>query len=156
RVGIPIIPAGNWVLAPGLIEVAIGMGCWTSARIDVTVVGGFTPARQVMALAAANGMNVEVQSWGYTLTQAANLHLMLGYANCTYFEQAVPPAAYEHGAPDAIRTDATGHVAAPPGPGLGIRLDWKQIEAATFLSYEVTAADRAPSPQAGPPRAKAS
>ena len=37
-----------------------------------------------------HGMNVEVQCWGYTLTQAANLHVMLAYRNCTYFEQPVP------------------------------------------------------------------
>jgi L-alanine-DL-glutamate epimerase-like enolase superfamily enzyme len=152
RVNIPIIPAGNWVLAPGLIEVAIEMGCWTSARIDVTVVGGFTPARQIMSLAAANGMNVEVQSWGYTLTQAANLHLMLAYTNCTYFEQAVPHAAYEYGALDVIRTDSSGHVAAPLGPGLGIRLDWDRIREATFHSYEITGKDRTAKAAVNPAR----
>ena len=35
-------------------------------------------------------MTVEIQCWGYTLTQAANLHVMLAYNNCTYFEQPVP------------------------------------------------------------------
>ena len=50
-----------------------------------------------MALAEANGMNVEIQCWGYTLTQAANLHVMLAYSNCTYFEQPVPYPAFEYG-----------------------------------------------------------
>jgi len=141
QVRVPIIPAGNWLLAPGLIEAAIQMGCWSSARIDVTVAGGFTPARKIMAIAGANSMNVEIQSWGYTLTQAANLHLMLAHDNCTYFEQAIPFEPYEHGAFNPIRTDAEGYVNAPDGPGLGVLVDWEAIEQSSFLQYEVRKED---------------
>ena len=142
RVNVPIIPAGNWLLAPGLIEAAILLGCWSSARIDTTIVGGFTPARKIMALAAANSMNVEVQCWGYTLTQAANLHLMLAYDNCTYFEQAVPFGPYEFGSLNFIRTDKQGYVHAPSGTGLGIEVDWDAIKKSSFLSYEINSKDR--------------
>jgi L-alanine-DL-glutamate epimerase-like enolase superfamily enzyme len=90
RVNIPIIPAGNWVLDPHLIAVGIGMGAWSSVRVDATIAGGITPALKIMALAEANGMTCELQCWGYTLTQATNLHLMLARGNCTYFEQPVP------------------------------------------------------------------
>lgn len=137
-VKVPIVPAGNWLLAPGLIEAAIQMGCWSSARIDVTVAGGFTPTRKIMAIAGANSMNVEVQCWGYMLTQAANLHLMLAYDNCTYFEQPIPFEPYEFGAFDVIRTDGEGYVHAPTGPGLGIRMDWDAVQKASFLHYEIT------------------
>jgi L-alanine-DL-glutamate epimerase-like enolase superfamily enzyme len=137
-VSVPIVPAGNWLLAPGLIEAAIQMGCWSSARIDVTVAGGFTPSRKIMAIAAANSMNVEIQCWGYVLTQAANLHLMLAYDNCTYFEQPIPFEPYEFGAIDVIRTDSEGFVHAPSGPGLGIRMDWEAVRSVTFLHYEMT------------------
>jgi L-alanine-DL-glutamate epimerase-like enolase superfamily enzyme len=137
RVSVPIIPAGNWLLAPGAIEAAIRMGCWSSARIDVTVAGGFTPSRKVMAVAEANSMTVEVQCWGYTLTQAANLHLMLAHDNCTYFEQPMPFEPYEHGSHEVIRTDAEGYVHAPKGPGLGVTMDWKAVKAASFGSYEI-------------------
>ena len=138
QVGIPILPAGNWVLDPRLIELAVTMGCWSAVRVDATVVGGITPGRKVMALAEAHGLDAELQCWGYTLTQAANLHLMLAHRNCTYFEQPVPYPAFEHGVRDVIRTDAEGLVHAPPGPGLGIRVDWEAVEAATVLHYEVT------------------
>ena len=90
-----------------------------------------------MALAEAHGMTVEIQCWGYTLTQAANLHVMLAYSNCTYFEQPVPYPAFEYGAHDVIRTDQEGYVHAPPGDGLGIGLDWKAIEAASILKFEI-------------------
>jgi L-alanine-DL-glutamate epimerase-like enolase superfamily enzyme len=137
RVNVPVIPAGNWLLAPGVIEAAIRMGCWSSARIDATVAGGFTPSRKVMAVAEANSMTVEVQCWGYTLTQAANLHLMLAHDNCTYFEQPIPFEPYEYGSNEVIRTDRDGYVHAPEGPGLGVTMDWEAVKAASFASYEI-------------------
>ncbi|MBX6322460.1 MAG: mandelate racemase/muconate lactonizing enzyme family protein [Rhodospirillaceae bacterium] len=139
RVDVPVIPAGNWILDPALLAVGIRMGCWSSLRVDATICGGITPTRWIMGLAQAHGMTVELQCWGYTLTQAANLHLMLAYANCTYFEQPTPYPAFEHGALDVIRTDGEGYVHAPEGPGLGIRIDWEAVEKACVLRYELRA-----------------
>ena len=100
-------------------------------RTEVTVCGGITPARKAMAVIEAAGMNCELM-WGYTLVSAANLHLMLAFPNCTYYEQAVPYEAYEYGMKDVIRTQADGYVRAPEGPSLGVRVDWEAIEAATI------------------------
>ena len=108
-------------------------------RVDATICGGITPLRKIMALAEAFGMDVEIQCWGYTLTQAANLHVMLGYGNCRYFEQPSPYPAFEYGAHDVLRTDRQGFVNAPRGPGLGIELDWPAIEKASILTYDVRA-----------------
>jgi len=138
RVDVPILPAGNWILDLRSIAQAIERGCWSSVRVDATIAGGITPTLKVMALAEANAMTTELQCWGYTLTQAANLHLMLARGNCTYFEQPVPYPAFEAGSLDVIRTDAEGYVHAPPGNGLGIRVDWEATEAASFLRYEIT------------------
>ena len=140
-VDVPILANGNWVLDARLIEAFIDMDCWTDVRVDTTVAGGVTPMRKIMAVAEARSMNVEIQSWGYTLTQAANLQLMLAHRNCAYFEQPMPYEALEYGALDVIRTDAEGYVHAPDGPGLGIRTDWEAVEAAAFLTYEVIAPD---------------
>jgi L-alanine-DL-glutamate epimerase-like enolase superfamily enzyme len=139
RVDVPILPAGNWILDPSLLSVGIEMGCWSSLRVDATICGGITPTRWIMGLGQSHAMTVELQCWGYTLTQAANLHLMLAYANCTYFEQPSPYPAFEHGALDVIRTDSEGYVHAPDGPGLGIRMDWAAVEKASVLKYEVRA-----------------
>jgi L-alanine-DL-glutamate epimerase-like enolase superfamily enzyme len=95
-----------------------------------------------MALAEARAMTVELQCWGYTLTQAANLHLMLARPNCTYFEQPVPYLPFEHGCTNPIRTDTDGYVHAPVGPGLGVDLDWQVIEADAILTYEETRRSR--------------
>jgi L-alanine-DL-glutamate epimerase-like enolase superfamily enzyme len=135
-VSLPIIPAGNSIITPQLIELAIDMGCWTQARVDATVVGGITPALKIMGLAEARGMTVELQSWGYTTTQAANLHLMLARPNCTYFEQPVPYPAFEYGFANPIRPGRDGHVRVSELPGLGLEVDWAAIEAATILKFE--------------------
>jgi len=137
RVGVPIIPAGNTILDLAMIEQAIRMGCWSAARVDATIAGGITPTRKIMGLAEASGMTVELQCRGYTLTQAANLHMMLAFANCLYFEQPAPYPAFEYGSLDAIRTDSEGYVHAPEGDGLGVRVDWEAVKRAQLASFSV-------------------
>lgn len=134
---VPVIAAGNtWTDLQMLLQGAKA-GAWSALRVDATICGGITPIRKVMGLAEALGMDVEIQCWGYTLTQAANLHVMLAYNNCTYFEQPVPYPSFEYGSKDVIRTDAQGYVHVPPGNGLGIGIDWKAIEAASILKFEI-------------------
>lgn len=135
---VDIIPGGNSVVDLGLIELCIANKVWSRVRIDATTCGGITPARKIMALAEAHGMNVELQSWGFTPIQAANLHLMLAYGNCDYFEHAVPHTAFDFGSLDPIRTDKEGYVHAPPGNGLGVRVDWDVIEKASFAVFDQT------------------
>jgi L-alanine-DL-glutamate epimerase-like enolase superfamily enzyme len=137
RTTVPIIAAGNTWLDLQQLECAIRAQCWSALRVDATICGGITPIRKIMALAEANGMNVEIQCWGYTLTQAANLHVMLAYRNCTYFEQPVPYAVFEYGATNVIRTDKNGFVHAPDGPGLGIGIDWEAMRKATIFAFEI-------------------
>jgi len=140
RVNIPILPAGNWVTDPRLVWQGVRLGAWTSVRVDACFTGGITPTRKIMALAEAAGVTCELQCWGYTLQQAANLHVMLAYPNCTFFEQPVPYPAFEFGMVDTIRPDHDGYVHAPSGPGLGVQVDWDAVASATFLAYEQTAA----------------
>jgi L-alanine-DL-glutamate epimerase-like enolase superfamily enzyme len=135
--GLPIIAAGNTWLDLQQLAQAIRLDCWSALRVDATICGGITPLRKIMALAEAYGMDVEIQCWGYTLTQAANLQVMLAYRNCRYFEQPAPYEAFEYGSLDVIRTAPDGHVHAPPGDGLGIRVDWEAIERAAILRYEI-------------------
>ncbi len=136
RTNIPIIPAGNWIVELPLIAEIIATRTWSATRIDVGTCGGITPARKVIALAEAAGTSCEVQCWSYTLQQAADLHLIVAFPNCTYFEQPVPYDAFEYGAKNVIRTQPDGYVYVPQGPGLGIELDWDAIEAATIFRMD--------------------
>lgn len=137
KTNVPISCGGNSLITLPMIQLGINMKCWTDVRADATVVGGITPMKKIMELAQANNMRVEGQSWGMTLTQAANLHIMLAYSNCTYFEQAYPYEPFEIGSLDVIRTDKDGYVHAPKGNGLGVRMDWEAVEKITLMKYEV-------------------
>ncbi|TQR21239.1 mandelate racemase/muconate lactonizing enzyme family protein [Psychrobacillus vulpis] len=140
RVDIPIIAAGNTLLQLNQLEQGIQNGCWSSVRVDATLAGGITQTKKIMGIAEANSMTVELQSWGYTLSQAANLHLMLACNNSKYFEQAVPVEPLEFGAITSIRTDKDGYVHAPKGNGLGIEMDWELISknAVLKLAFDET------------------
>ena len=123
-----VICGGNSLPDPQLIGYALEMGAWDRSRFDVTGIGGFTGAGEVAEITRAHGKTCEVQSWGYTLTQAANLHFMLAHPHCTHFEQAAPFEKYEFGAGQVIRPDADGFVRPSDLPGLGVEMDWDRIE----------------------------
>ena len=123
-----VICGGNSLPHAQLIDFALEMGAWDRSRFDVTGIGGFTGAGEVAEVTRAHGKACEVQSWGYTLTQAANLHFMLAHPNCTCFEQGTPLEKYEFGARQVIRPDADGFVRSSELPGLGVEMDWERIE----------------------------
>jgi L-alanine-DL-glutamate epimerase-like enolase superfamily enzyme len=131
QVAIPILPAGNWVQDLSLFAEAIRRGAWSRARTDVTILGGITPVAEAMALAAAEGMQCELMSWGYTLASAANLHSMLGFSNCSYYEQPLPYETFEYGMKQVVRTGPDGQVRAPGAAGLGLEVDWPAMRAAS-------------------------
>ena len=127
-----VICDGNSLPHAQLIAFALEMGAWDRSRFDVTGIGGYTGAREAVAATRAHGKMCEVQSWGYTLTQAANLHLMLAHPNCTNFEQATPVETYEFGAKQVIRPDTNGFVRPSGLPGLGVEMDWERIEPCVY------------------------
>ena len=136
QVRMPVLPSGNWFQDLPSFSAALASKAWRTARTDITALGGITPARKAMILAEAAGMNCELMCWGFTLISTANLHLMLAFPNATYYEQPVPYDAYEYGMKDVIRTQADGHVYAPRGPGVGVAVDWKAMDAATIEKFD--------------------
>jgi L-alanine-DL-glutamate epimerase-like enolase superfamily enzyme len=136
---VPVIPAGNSIIDHRLVAFALTRGCWDKVRIDVMVSGGITGALKIVHLAQCHGVSVELQCWGYALHQAANLHLMLAQPNCGYFEYPTHSEIFDYGVAQGIRLRPDGHVAAPPGAGLGIELDMPAIERAAIGRIEQTA-----------------
>ena len=135
---VPVIPGGNSVTDARQLAAGLHLKCWDRLRVDVMSCGGLTPALKVMGMAGAHGLRVELQCWGYTLHQAANLALMLGQSNTSYFEQPLPYEPFEFAALQTIRTGADGMVHALAGAGLGIELDWQEVARATLGRFEVT------------------
>lgn len=135
RVGVPIMAGGNDIVDIRSVGDALLRHPWDALRFDVTVAGGFTPSRKLVALAEGFGLWAELQSWGYTLIQAANLHLSLGMAPTGMFELPVPAEPHEYGVENPYRISEDGHVEAPSAAGLGVVIDWERMDAATLASF---------------------
>ena len=139
RLAVPIIPAGYRIYSPEFIREGIETGSWDAGRFDATTIGGISKALELLTIANDAGLSIEIQSWGHSLAQAANLHLMLANERTTYFEASMPKEAYEFGMKNGNLLDR-GRVVAPEGPGLGIAVDWDRLATADFYTYSETAA----------------
>ena len=130
---IDIMNSGNVLNDIHVMKHAMEQRCWDRVRTDITNIGGFSGAADVMGLARAYRQPVELQCWGFTISQAANLHLMLANANCEYFELVTPYEKYEFGASHGFRPDEDGFVHPTDLPGLGISLDWDLLDRFIYL-----------------------
>ncbi len=130
--GLPILPAGDAIWQPALLDNVLRFEPFSAVRFDVSFVGGPTPASRLMAVASGAGLDVELISYGHSVIQAADLQVALAFGRTEYFEQAVPVEPFEHGVTDVLRTGSDGRVHAPEGPGLGIGLNEAAIDAIAF------------------------
>ena len=97
---------------------------------------GISPAMAIFAVAAKSELNVGLQSWGSSLSTAANLHLALANANSHYFEVPVPIDDFLIQGVDHFQLGSNGHVSAPKKAGLGLDVDWSIIEATASACVE--------------------
>jgi len=131
KLAIQIVPDGYSNYSPEFIRQGIATGSWDAGRFDVTKVGGFSKALELLMIANDAGLPIEIQSWGHSLAQAANLHLMLANERTRYFEAPMPREAFEFGMKSGNLLER-GRVVAPKGPGLGIEVDWDRLATADF------------------------
>ena len=131
RLSLPIIPAGYNIYSPEFIREGINTGSWDAGRFDATTVGGISKALELLIIANNADLPIEIQSWGHSLAQAANLHLMLANERTRYFEASMPKDAYEFGMKNANLLDQE-QVIAPEGDGLGIEVNWDNLSMADF------------------------
>lgn len=133
---VPILPAGNTLETLGLIKMGINANAWNALRVDAAYAGGISMTREIMDLGNSHNMSTELQAWGHSLSQAANLHLSLASDQTTLFELPVPYPPHEAGVINPIRAK-DGLVSAPEGFGLGIELDWNEINRHLLAHYRV-------------------
>jgi L-alanine-DL-glutamate epimerase-like enolase superfamily enzyme len=134
KLAVPVIPAGNNIYSAEFIRQGIEKQSWDAGRFDVTVIGGFSRALELMIIANDAGLPIEIQSWDHSLSQAANLHLMLANERTRYFEAPMPKEAFEFGMTNGNLLER-GRAVAPDGPGLGIDVDWDRLATADFHAY---------------------
>lgn len=133
RLTTAIIPDGYSLYSPEFIRQGIEAGSWDAGRFDVTKVGGISKALELLIIANDAELGVEIQSWGHSLGQAANLHVALATERTRYFEAPMPTEAFEFGMTNGILLKG-GRGLAPEGPGLGIDVDWDRLPMADFYS----------------------
>jgi len=131
KLTLPIIPAGYNIYSSEFIRQGIKTGSWDAGRFDATTIGGITKALELLIIANDADLSIEIQSWGHSLAQATNLHLMLANERTRYFEASMPKEAYEFGMKNGNLLDQ-GQVIAPELDGLGIEVDWDNLTMADF------------------------
>ena len=95
------------------------------------ITGGITEMLKVARLCESFGMNWEPHAYGGTHYQVANLHVILATKNCSLFELPIEngnEGCFDVGTNDVIRIDEEGCVHGPEKPGLGLEIDWAQVE----------------------------
>ncbi len=126
---VPLLAAGYSMYDPLQVAEALKDPPWTAVRAEATCTTGVTGLMKLGEVAAAHGLDFEPVSYGHTLCQAANLHVMLASPRTSYFELPFPVEPWEYGVVEPLRPDAEGMIAAPPRPGLGVALDWEWVQA---------------------------
>lgn len=126
-----IVPDGYSYYSPEFIRKGIEAGSWGAGRFVATNVGGISKALELLTIANDASLPIEIQSWGHSLAQAANLHLALANERTRYFEAPMPTEAFEFGMKNGNLLEQ-GRVVAPARPGLGISVDWDRLPAADF------------------------
>ncbi|MFA6108451.1 MAG: enolase C-terminal domain-like protein [Candidatus Latescibacterota bacterium] len=99
-------------------------------RASVPWRGGITDMVKIARLAEAFGVNCEITSVG-AMHGFVHAHVLAAIRNCTFFETWQLGSL---GGEPLIRNPLEvrdGHVSVPCGPGLGVQLDWGQVERQT-------------------------
>jgi L-alanine-DL-glutamate epimerase-like enolase superfamily enzyme len=137
RFDVPLLPDGDFFFDIQMIAGALTQSPWDAARSEAVVGGGIGFLCQLAGLAAGFGLQCELCTYGFGLSQAVNLHVMLGLGTGSYFEQPFPAEPWTFGLADPFPFGYGATYRAPDAPGLGIILDDEQIESAVVARFVV-------------------
>ena len=126
---IPVIATEVAFGAPYTVAQFLAQGAVDAVRGDAIVSSGITGLLKVAHLAESFSLNCEVHLRG-PIFGFAHAHVLAAIRNCDFFEFN-PPHPLESALVRNPLTLEDGHVAAPTGPGLGIELDWDELERRT-------------------------
>ena len=109
----------------------LGMKVLDRVRADVSWTGGVTGALKTARVAEAFGMNCELHTTIFAPLELVNLHVAAAVKNCEFFELLCPTEAFAFGLKGVLPViDGMAHP--PTDPGLGMELDWQEIESCTL------------------------
>ena len=126
---IPVVGTEVAFGAPYTLSQFLAQGAVDAVRGDVVVSSGITGLMKVAHLAESFGLNCEVHLRG-PLFGFAHAHVLAAVRNCDFFEFNAPHPLESALVRNPLTLDE-GYVAAPTGPGLGVELDWEELERRT-------------------------
>ena len=88
RIKIPITADGFNMYSSDFIKQGIEIGSWDAGRFDATTIGGISKALELLIISNDANLPIEIQSWGHSLAQATNLHLIFANERTRYFEMS--------------------------------------------------------------------
>jgi L-alanine-DL-glutamate epimerase-like enolase superfamily enzyme len=94
---------------------------------------GLTGQRKVAALAEAYHVRCEPHTFGFPLSQAANLAGVLAIESCTFWECPAPVGMMDYLTHDVVRIDKDGNVAPTEKPGIGLEIDFAEVDRRTAV-----------------------
>ncbi|MDE2437126.1 MAG: hypothetical protein KGM49_12785, partial [Sphingomonadales bacterium] len=128
---IPIV--GTEVLAkhPYSVAECIKSRVVDRVRADVSWTGGVTGVMKTARTAEAFGVNCEIHTAIFHPAEMVNLHCCAAIKNCDFFEVLMPPEEFAFGLASPLPI-VNGMAQLPQGPGMGIDLDWDDIDRCTL------------------------
>ena len=95
---------------------------------DCTKVGGLTEALHIAWMAHRHNILTVPHGWNTAIGVAADMHLVAALPVGKWIEFHQPSAVIDDIVAESFMLDGAGTLAVPTGPGLGISLDWDEIE----------------------------
>ena len=127
------IAAGEWVYGGAHVAATmLSQGAADIIRGDAIVSGGITGLMKVAHIAEGFGVNCEVHERGPAFS-FAHAQAVAAISNCSLFELngVNPDSPTAHPIVKNPIQFEDGHLVVPQGPGLGLVLDWDEIERRT-------------------------
>jgi L-alanine-DL-glutamate epimerase-like enolase superfamily enzyme len=127
------LAAGEFVRAVAEARDLVVRGGVDVVQADVLFVGGIGGCRRVAALADLHGRAWSPHTWSNGLGLIANLHAALAVSSVPFVEVPFDPPAWSSERRDwllrePVEIAGDGTIAPPPGPGLGVELDFDRLE----------------------------
>jgi D-galactarolactone cycloisomerase len=122
---------GRWAFREFIQQRAVDI-----VQPDIAIVGGFTEARKVVAMASANHVRVLPHMWGSVVCLAATLHWQAAIPDTLDSMNPVPSYFECDMTENGLRTELAkdpilpkdGYLTVPQEPGLGIEIDRGVLE----------------------------
>lgn len=113
----------HWGVAQAIQQKAVDI-----VRADVSWKHGVTGTLKIAHMAEAFGMRCEIHTTTTGPLEMANLHVSCAIKNCEYFEYFIPEDIFQFPMKNPLPIDSLGMIHVPDRPGLGVELDWDEID----------------------------